>query len=88
MRFVLDNNFSCKKSVVSLVIPSNYSFNLNGSCIYFAVAILFIAQAFGIDLSIKEILEIILVLLLTSKDASGIGLITLAAKPSICNAKY
>ena len=78
--------YGCKKSVVGLVIPTGYSFNLDGTCIYFTMAILFIAQAFNIDLSLMQILGIIFILLFTSKGAAGVtgsGFITLAATLSI-----
>lgn len=78
--------FGCKKSIIGIVIPSGYSFNLDGTCIYFTMAILFIAQAFNIDLSLQEILTMMLVLLLTSKGAAGVtgsGFITLAATLSV-----
>ena len=81
--------FGCKKSIVGIVIPSGYSFNLDGTCIYFTMAILFIAQAFNIDLSLAEIIKIMLVLLLTSKGAAGVtgsGFITLAATLSVVHA--
>lgn len=74
--------FGCKKSVVSLVIPTGYSFNLDGTCIYFTMAIAFIAQALNIDLSFGHFLGIIAVLLITSKGAAGVAgtaFITLAA---------
>lgn len=75
-------DFGCKKSIVGLVIPAGYSFNLDGTCIYFTMAIIFIAQAFNIDLSTSQILSVILVLLITSKGAAGVtgsGFVTLAA---------
>jgi len=78
--------FGCPKSIVGIVIPSGYSFNLDGTCIYFTMAILFIAQAFNIDLSMMEILTVMLVLLLTSKGAAGVtgsGFVTLAATLSV-----
>ncbi|MDX2083681.1 MAG: C4-dicarboxylate transporter DctA [Rickettsiales bacterium] len=74
--------FGCPKTIVGLVIPSGYSFNLDGTCIYFTMAIIFIAQAFNIDLSITQLLSIIFVLLFTSKGAAGVtgsGFVTLAA---------
>lgn len=74
--------FGCKKSVVNFVIPSGYAFNLDGTCIYFTMAILFIAQAFDIYLTIPQILELVMVLLITSKGASavvGSAFITLSA---------
>ena len=72
----------CSKSVVGLVIPMGYSFNLDGTSIYLTLATLFIAQATGVDLSLAQQLEILAVLLLTSKGAAGVtgsGFITLAA---------
>ncbi|MEO8070653.1 MAG: dicarboxylate/amino acid:cation symporter [Acidobacteriota bacterium] len=72
----------CSKSVVGLVVPSGYSFNLDGTNIYITMASLFIAQALNIDLSLKQQLEILGVAMLTSKGASGVtgaGFITLAA---------
>lgn len=80
--------FGCKKSIIGIVIPSGYSFNLDGTCIYFTMAILFIAQAINIDLSMTEILTMMLVLLFTSKGAAGVtgsGFITLAATLSVVN---
>lgn len=79
-------NFGCPKTIVGLVIPTGYSFNLDGTCIYFTMAIMFIAQAFGIDLTMTQILSIIFVLLLTSKGAAGVtgsGFVTLAATLSV-----
>ncbi len=75
-------DFGCKKSVVGLVIPSGYSFNLDGTCIYFTMAIIFLAQAFNIELSLSQILGVIFILLVTSKGAAGVtgsGFVTLAA---------
>ena len=71
-----------EKSVVGLVIPTGYSFNLDGTCIYLTMAALFLAQATNTDLSIWQQLGILSVLLLTSKGAAGVtgaGFITLAA---------
>jgi aerobic C4-dicarboxylate transport protein len=71
-----------EKSVVGLVIPTGYSFNLDGTCIYLTMAALFLAQATNTDLSIWQQLGIMGVLLLTSKGAAGVtgaGFITLAA---------
>ena len=79
-------NFGCPKSIVGIVVPSGYSFNLDGTCIYFTMAILFIAQAFNVNLSLHEILTMMLVLLITSKGAAGVtgsGFITLAATLSV-----
>ena len=72
----------CPKSVVGLVVPSGYSFNLDGTNIYLTMAALFIAQAMNIDLSLPQQLTLLLVAMLTSKGASGVtgaGFITLAA---------
>ena len=72
----------CEKSVVGLVVPTGYSFNLDGTCIYLTMAALFLAQATGTDLSFAQQLGIVGVLLLTSKGAAGVtgsGFIVLAA---------
>jgi aerobic C4-dicarboxylate transport protein len=71
----------CSKPVVGLVVPTGYSFNLDGTNIYMTLATLFIAQALGFDLSFSQQITILLVAMLTSKGASGItgaGFITLA----------
>ncbi|MBM7587279.1 aerobic C4-dicarboxylate transport protein [Bacillus pakistanensis] len=75
-------NYGCSKSVVGLVLPTGYSFNLDGTSIYLSMAALFIAQAFGVDLSLGEQLLLLGVLMLTSKGAAGVtgsGFVTLAA---------
>ena len=72
----------CSKSVVGLVVPSGYSFNLDGTNIYLTMAGLFVAQALNIDLTLRQQLTILGVAMLTSKGASGVtgaGFITLAA---------
>ncbi|WP_174874880.1 dicarboxylate/amino acid:cation symporter [Vogesella oryzae] len=72
----------CAKPVVGLVVPTGYSFNLDGTSIYLTMAAIFIAQACNIDLSLTQELTIIGVLLLTSKGAAGVtgsGFVTLAA---------
>ncbi|MEJ1097258.1 MULTISPECIES: dicarboxylate/amino acid:cation symporter [unclassified Pseudoxanthomonas] len=72
----------CPKSVVGLVVPSGYSFNLDGTNIYLTMAALFIAQAMNIDLTLTQQMTLLLVAMLTSKGASGVtgaGFITLAA---------
>jgi aerobic C4-dicarboxylate transport protein len=72
----------CSKSVVGLVVPSGYSFNLDGTNIYLTMAALFVAQALNIDLTTKQQLTILGVAILTSNGASGVtgaGFITLAA---------
>jgi aerobic C4-dicarboxylate transport protein len=75
-------NLGCKESVVGLVIPTGYSFNLDGTCIYLTMAAIFLAQATNTDLTLLQQLGIIGVLLLTSKGAAGVtgsGFIVLAA---------
>jgi aerobic C4-dicarboxylate transport protein len=75
-------NLGCQKSVVGLVIPTGYSFNLDGTCIYLTMAAIFLAQATNTDLSLSQEIGIIAVLLLTSKGAAGVtgsGFIVLAA---------
>ena len=72
----------CSKSVVGLVVPTGYSFNLDGTNIYMTLSTLFIAQALGVDLSFTQQLTILVVAMLTSKGASGVtgaGFVTLAA---------
>jgi aerobic C4-dicarboxylate transport protein len=72
----------CSKSVVGLVIPTGYSFNLDGTSIYLTMAAIFVAQATNTDLTLMQQLTILGVLLLTSKGASGVtgsGFIVLAA---------
>jgi aerobic C4-dicarboxylate transport protein len=72
----------CDQGVVGLVVPTGYSFNLDGTCIYLTMAALFIAQAVGVQLSLADQLTLLAVLLLTSKGAAGVtgsGFITLAA---------
>ena len=72
----------CSKSVVGLVVPTGYSFNLDGTNIYMTLAALFIAQATGIDLSLQEELLLLFVAIVSSKGAAGVtgaGFITLAA---------
>jgi len=78
----------CSKSVVGLVVPTGYSFNLDGTNIYMTLAALFIAQALGVDLTWGQQATIFLVSLLTSKGASGVsgaGFITLAATLATVN---
>lgn len=76
----------CEKSVVGLVIPTGYSFNLDGTNIYMTLAALFIAQACNIELTLTQQVTILLVAMLSSKGAAGItgaGFITLAATLSV-----
>jgi aerobic C4-dicarboxylate transport protein len=75
-------NLGCEESVVGLVIPTGYSFNLDGTCIYLTMAAVFLAQATNTPLSLGQELGLIAVLLLTSKGAAGVtgsGFIVLAA---------
>jgi len=72
----------CSKPVVGLVVPTGYSFNLDGTNIYMTLTTLFIAQALNVPLSFGEQMTILIVAMLTSKGASGVtgaGFITLAA---------
>lgn len=74
--------YGCSKSVVGLVVPTGYSFNLDGTSIYLSMAAMFIAQAYGVDLSIWQQLTLLGILMITSKGAAGVtgsGFITLAA---------
>ncbi|TIP69770.1 MAG: dicarboxylate/amino acid:cation symporter [Mesorhizobium sp.] len=74
------------RSVVSLVIPTGYSFNLDGTNIYMTIAALFIAQATNTDLSIADQILLLLIAMLSSKGAAGVtgaGFITLAATLSV-----
>ena len=76
----------CAKPVVGLVVPTGYSFNLDGTNIYMTLAALFIAQATGIELSLWDQLALLLVAMVSSKGAAGVtgaGFITLAATLSI-----
>ncbi|RFS21917.1 glutamate/aspartate:proton symporter GltP [Chitinophaga silvatica] len=72
----------CSKSVVGLVVPTGYSFNLDGTSIYLSMAVMFIAQLYDVKLSIFEMLTVIGILMLTSKGAAGVtgsGFIVLAS---------
>ena len=72
----------CSKSVVGLVVPAGYSFNLDGTTIYLSMATIFLAQAYGVHLSWEQILTIIGILMVTSKGAAGVtgsGFIVLAS---------
>ncbi len=64
--------FGCKDNVVSFVLPLGYSFNLDGSMMYMTFASLFIAQSYGMDLSLPTQLTMLLVLMLTSKGIAGV----------------
>ena len=74
--------YGCDRSVVGLVVPAGYSFNLDGTSIYLSMATLFIAQAYGIELSLEKQLTVLAVLMVTSKGAAGVtgsGFIVLAS---------
>ena len=64
--------FGCDKAVVGLVLPTGYSFNLAGTSIYLAMCVLFIAEAYHVDLSLSQQASILGIMLLTSKGAAGV----------------
>lgn len=75
-------NYGCSKQVVGLVVPTGYSFNLDGTSIYLSMAAMFIAQAYDVPMSIWQQITLLGILMLTSKGAAGVtgsGFITLAA---------
>ncbi len=75
-------NAGCDKSVVGLIVPAGYSFNLDGTSIYLSLSVLFIAQVFNVPLSLGQELAIIGILLVTSKGAAGVtgsGFLVLAS---------
>lgn len=72
----------CEKEVVGLVVPTGYSFNLDGTTIYLSMSVIFLAQVFNIDLSLWQQLSVIGILLITSKGAAGVtgsGFLVLAS---------
>jgi aerobic C4-dicarboxylate transport protein len=74
--------YGCSRTVVGLVIPAGYSFNLDGTSIYLSMATLFIAQAYGVHLALGQELALLAVLMITSKGAAGVtgsGFIVLAS---------
>jgi aerobic C4-dicarboxylate transport protein len=74
--------YGCARSVVGLVIPAGYSFNLDGTSIYLSMATLFLAQAYGVELSLGRQLSVLAVLMVTSKGAAGVtgsGFVVLAS---------
>ncbi len=80
--------YGCAKPVVGLVIPTGYSFNLDGTSIYLAMATIFIAQVYRVDLSIGQQLTLLGILMLTSKGAAGVtgsGFIVLASTLAATN---
>lgn len=75
-------NLGCDKSVVGLVIPTGYSFNLDGTAIYLSLAAIFIAQALGIELTLSQQVFMLLIMVISSKGAAGVtgsGFIILAS---------
>jgi aerobic C4-dicarboxylate transport protein len=74
--------YGCSKSVVGLVVPTGYSFNLDGTTIYLSMAVIFLAQVFEVDLSLTQELTVIGILMVTSKGAAAVtggGFIVLAS---------
>lgn len=72
----------CRKSVVGLVIPTGYSFNLDGTAIYLSMAVIFLCQVFQVELSVGQQVSVLAVLMVTSKGAAGVtgsGFIVLAS---------
>lgn len=65
--------FGCSKPVVGLVLPTGYSFNLDGSSIYLSMCVLFIAQAYGIEMGFAQQVSVLGILLITSKGAAGVS---------------
>ena len=75
-------HMGCSKSVVGLVVPAGYSFNLDGTTIYLSMCMIFLAQAFNIHLTMAQIFSIIGILMITSKGAAGVtgsGFVVLAS---------
>ena len=66
-------NVGCEESVVGLVVPTGYSFNLDGTCLYLACAAVFLAQATNTPLAVPEQISLLLILLITSKGAAGVA---------------
>jgi aerobic C4-dicarboxylate transport protein len=75
-------SYGCSRAIVGIVIPTGYSFNLDGTSIYLSMATVFLAQAYGVDLTLRQQLAILAVLMITSKGAAGVtgsGFIVLAS---------
>ncbi|QIV96316.1 aerobic C4-dicarboxylate transport protein [Allofrancisella inopinata] len=71
----------CDRSIVSLVVPTGYSFNLDGTAIYLSLAAIFIAQALGVDLTLQQQIFMLMIMIISSKGAAGVtgsGFIILA----------
>jgi aerobic C4-dicarboxylate transport protein len=78
----------CSKSVVGLVVPTGYSFNLDGTTIYLSMAVIFLAQVYGVQLTVSQMLTIVGILMITSKGAAGVtgsGFIVLASTLTALN---
>ena len=72
----------CSKPVVGLVVPTGYSFNLDGTTIYLSMAVIFLAQVYDVHLTFEQILTIVGILMVTSKGAAGVtgsGFVVLAS---------
>lgn len=81
-------NFGCSPKIVSFVLPLGYSFNLDGSMLYMTFASLFIAQAYGVQLTLGQEVSMLLVLMLTSKGVAGVpraALVVIAGTLSLYN---
>ncbi|MEN4474903.1 C4-dicarboxylate transporter DctA [Mycolicibacterium cosmeticum] len=65
-------NAGCSRTTTGLVVPTGYSFNLDGATLYLSICVLFLAQALGVDLSLGEQITAVLVLMLTSKGMAGV----------------
>jgi Na+/H+-dicarboxylate symporter len=76
--------FGCQPKIVSFTLPLGYSFNLDGSMMYMTFASIFIAQVYGIDMSIGEQLTMLLVLMLTSKGVAGVPRASLIVVVATC----
>lgn len=66
-------NYGVSRSIVSFVIPTGYSFNLDGAAVYESLAALFLAQAYNINLTLMQQLSLVLILMLTSKGTAGVS---------------
>ena len=80
--------FGCQEKIVGFVLPLGYSFNLDGSMMYMTFAVLFIAQAYGIDMAVDQQIAMLLVLLVTSKGVAGVpraSLVVISATLSAFN---
>jgi Na+/H+-dicarboxylate symporter len=77
--------FGCDSKIVSFTLPLGYSFNLDGSMMYMTFASIFIAQVYGIDMSITEQLTMLLVLMLTSKGVAGVPRASLIVVVATCS---